>query len=167
MRVKLSINSLPATVYGLYVYNNGENLTDRDIYAIKNTLSYYREIYTHVSFLMGVSNTDSRFCTKRTCIEKGKQGRPVTKVIGKQVDRHVHIAVIGDEKNSSYKFLRDVRKALNKRFNGNKCSYWSKGYKEHAINYIDYILRQSYKIRKSGIFNEILEKENTKKIKYL
>lgn len=166
MRVKLSISSLPATLYGLYVYKKGDDLTTRDIYAIENSLNYYRKKYTHVSFLMGVSNTDSHFCTKRTCIEKGKQGKPVTKVIGKQVDRHVHIAVIGNEDESVCKYLEDVKKALNKRFDGNKCNAWSKGHEDHAINYIDYILRQSHKIRKSGIFNEILEKENTKKIKY-
>lgn len=167
MRVKLSISTLPATLYGLYVYKKGDDLTDRDIYAIKNALDYYTDKYTHVSFLMGVSNTDSQFCTKRTCIEKGKRGRPVTKVIGKQVDRHVHIAVIGNEDESACKYLEDVKKALNKRFDSNKCRSWSKGHEDYAINYINYILRQSYKIRKSGIFNEILEKENTTKIKYL
>ena len=166
MRVKLSITSLPATLYGLYIYRKGDDLTTRDIYAIENSLNYYRKKYTHVSFLMGVSNTDSRFCTKRTFIEKGKRGRPVTKVIGKQVERHVHIAVIGNETDSAYEYLEAVKRALNKRFKGKECNYYSKGHGAHAINYIDYILRQSYRPRKKGIFDEILEEENTSKIDY-
>ena len=167
MKVKNSIVSLPSTLYALYIYRTGENLTDTDIFAIENTLNRYRKKYPYVSFLMTVSNTDSSFCIKRLCMEQGKKGRPTTKIIGKQVPRHVHIAVISDENHSAYKFLRDVKKALDKRFDGNKCSYWSKGSKIHAINYINYILKQSNKIRKNGIFNEILEKEDITKIKYL
>lgn len=167
MRVKKSINRLPSILYSLYVYRRGEELTNADIFSIENTLNRYRKKYPHVSFLMVVSNTDSHFCIKRLCIEQGRKGRPTTKIIGKQVPRHVHIAIIGDEKHSPYKFLKDVKKALDKRFNGKKCSYWSKGDNEHAINFINYILRQSYRQRKNGLFNEILEKKNITKITYL
>lgn len=167
MKLKNSIVSLPSTLYALYIYRTGEMLTKADIYSVESTLNRYRKKYPYVSFLMTVSNTDSHFCTKRLCIEQGKKGRPTTKVIGKQVARHIHIAVVGDKNNSAYKFLRDVKKALDKRFGGNKCSYWSKGNKRHAINFINYILRQSNRSRKSGIFYEILEEENITKIKYL
>ena len=167
MKVKESVIQLPATLYGLYVHKTGNHLTIKDIYSIENTLNRYRKKYPFVSFLMVVSNTDSKFCSKRDCIEIGKRGRPITKIIGKQVPLHVHIAVIGDKNHSAYKYVKEVKKALEKHFKSNSCSYWTKGSEKHAINYINYILKQSFRPRKCGIFNDILECKSKIKIRYL
>ena len=163
MKVKKNIVQLPATLYAIYIHKTGDHLTIQDIYSIENTLKRYRKKYPYISYLMTISNTDSKFCSKRECIEMGKKGKSTVKVIGNQVPLHIHIAVIGDKNHSAFKYIKDVKNALNKRFKGNACSYWSKGDNKHAISYINYSLKQSFKYRKCGIFNNLLE--NTYKIK--
>lgn len=156
-------DKLPATLYAIYLYK--VELTKQDIDSIKNTLERYNRKYPYVSYLLTISNTDSRYCLQRE-IRKHKRGRPKTVVIGNKVSIHIHLSVLGDEKHSAYKYLKDVQKAINKRFKRNICSFYSKQKSDAAKNFIRYSLKQASSIRKSGIFNEILEKKNTLKSEY-
>ncbi len=156
-------DKLPATLYALYLFK--VELTKQDIYSIKNTLERYNEKYPYVSYLLAISNTDSNHCLQRE-IRKHTRGRPKTVVIGNKVPIHIHLSVLGDEKYSAYKYLKDVQKAINKRFKQNICLFCSKRKSDEAKNFINYSLKQASSIRKSGIFNKILEKKNTLKSEY-
>lgn len=147
--------TLPATLYGIDVFNPKEGLTSQDIDSILNTLYRYREAYPFGSFLLVTSTTDA---THRKVIKTGKRGRPKSVPVGKKVPRHVHIAVIGDEQHSAYKYKEDIQKAINKRLTDSKFRIKStkdesKGHEEHAANFIGYCFRQADRRRTAGNFD--------------
>lgn len=160
-RVKKSLSELPATLYAVNLYKVG--LTKQDIYSIENTLERYNKKYPYVSYLLAISNTDSKHCAQREIKKKHTKGRPKTVVLGSKAPRHIHLSVIGDKEHSAYRYLEDIKKAINKRFKANVCSYSSKLGTERSKNFINYSLRQAFSIRKSGIFNEILESKRALK----
>lgn len=147
--------TLPATVYGIDVFNPKEGLTQQDIFSILNTLHRYRAAYLFVSFLLVTSTTDA---VRREVIRTGKRGQPKKVPVGKKVPQHVHIAVIGDEQHSAYTYKEAVQEAINKRLADGKFRIKStkdesKGHKEHAANYIGYCFRQADSVRTAGEFN--------------
>lgn len=156
-------DKLPATLYALYLFK--VELTKQDIYSIENTLERYNKKYPYISYLLAISNTDSDHCLQRE-IKKHTRGRPKTVVIGNKIPIHIHLSVLGNEEHSAYKYLKDVQKAINKRFNRKICSFYSKGKSDAAKNFINYSLKQASYIRKSGTFNEIIEKKDTVKSEY-
>lgn len=156
---------LSAILYSVYLFR--KNLTKHEIISIQNTLRRYNKKYPYVSYLLTVSNTDSKYCVRRTVKTKSQRGRPVEVVIGKKIPMHIHLSVIGDENHSAYKYLVDIQKAFEKRFGEKCCMFVSKGRKENAKNFIRYSLKQASMYRKSGIFNEILEKEKVLETNYL
>lgn len=156
-RLKDFEEDLPAYLYSIYLFKT--NLTQQDIYSIKNTLRRYSKRHPYVSYLLVVSNTDSNYCKQREIKIKGKRGRPSTVVIGNKIDTHIHLAIMGNERHSAYKCACDLTKAFNKRFKGNVCNYVGKGKGEKAKNFINYSLKQANSVSKNGIFNEILKKQ--------
>ncbi len=156
-RLKEFEAKLPACLYVICLFKT--KLSKQDIYAIQNALRRYNKKYPHISYLLTVSNTDSSHCLQRELKIKGKKGRPQTLVFGNKVDTHIHLSIIGDEKKSAYKCVKDLKSAINKHFKGNICSYSSWGKSQKAKNFINYSLKQANSINKSGIFNEILEKQ--------
>lgn len=157
-------NDLIATVYAIHLFQT--NLSKNDIYSIQNTIKRYTQKYPYVSYLLVVSDTDSEKCERREIKLNEGRGRYKTIVIGRKVERHIHLAVIGDENNSAYKCVNEIKKAFNKRFNGAKTQYCSVGNSTHAKNFINYCLRQANQVNKSGIFNQLLVKEDVNKIDY-
>ncbi len=157
-------NDLIATVYGIYLFQT--NLSDNDIYSIQNTLKRYKEKYPYVSYLLVVSDTDHKGCVRRQIKLDQGRGRYKTIVIGKKIERHIHLAVIGDENNSARECAEEIKEAFNKRFKGKKCIFCSKGKSTHAKNFINYCLRQANQVNKSGIFNQLLVKKEIPKIDY-
>ncbi len=162
-KLKQFKDKLPATLYAVYLYK--VELTKQDIYSIKNILERYSEKYPYVSYLLTISNTDSSHCSQRE-IRKHTRGRPKTVVIGNKIPIHIHLSVLGDNTRSAYKYLKDIQKAINKRFKQNICSFYSKGKSNEAKNFIMYSLKQASSIRKSKIFNEILETKRALKSEY-
>ena len=154
-RLKEFEEKLPAMLYAINLFKI--NLTEKDIFSIKNTLRRYCKKYPYVSYLLVVSNTDSKYCTQREIRIKGKRGRPKTIILGNKIPTHIHLSIMGNKTHSAYKYVKEIIKAFNKRFNGNICSFCSKGKDEHAKNFIDYSLRQANSVSKNGIFNKILE----------
>lgn len=146
---------LPSILYGIYIYKT--NLSVQEIYFIENILKKYQKKFPYVSYLFGVSNTKSKHCVRRKIIYKGEKGRPKTVVIGKKIDTHIHLAVMGDEKRSAYKFVKGLIKELKE--NGIECRAISKGMHKHSKNFINYILKQANIVRKSNKFNDLLEKK--------
>ena len=140
-----------ATVYGIEVYQPKEGLSQQDKWAIQNALKRKQGKYSHVSYLYVESTTsDVKGSEKLKC--QGA-GRPKTVPIGKKVQEHVHIAVIGTEEQSAYKYAIEMVKFVNKRFGEKRASWKSKGREEHAHCYIHYLLRQADHIRRGGDYD--------------
>ena len=148
--------NLPSSIYVIYFY--GIKFTKQDLISVENTLRRYKDKYSHIGYLMAVSNTDARYCTKRELSLKGHNGRNPTIVIGHKIKTHIHLVIIGDNNNSAYTASKKIVEALNKRFEG-KCRFYNIGKNIHDKNFINYSLKQAYKIRKEGLFKEILEKK--------
>lgn len=165
MRIKNSVDSLPAILYGVYILKI--NLSKQDIYSIQNKLKRVEKKYPYISYLLVTSNTDSDYCRRRKLKIEGKKGRPKEIVIGKKIGRHVHLAILGNEENSAYQCLKDIQKTFEKRFGKGKCNFSSKGKEEHAKNFINYSLKQASYYNKHGIFDDILEKGNIIESDYL
>ena len=165
MRLKKFSENLPAILYAVYILKT--NLTNQDIYAIQNKLRQVKEKYPYVSYLLAISNTDSKYCIRRKVREKGKKGRPKEVVLGNKIGKHVHLSVLGDESHSAYKCIKDMQKTFNRRFGKGKCIFYSKGNNKRAKNFINYSLKQANHYNKDGIFNFILEKCNVIETEYL
>jgi len=144
---------LDSVVYSLEVYV--QEITPNDFKAIVNILERYRRKFPGVSYLVVYSCKDSDFCA-RIQEKNGKKGRPKTVIFGKDVDWHCHIAVTG-KKSCSY--LKEVKKAINKRFKRKVCKIYSKSKDEHAINYIKYCYRQASKYRSCGVFRKMIKEK--------
>lgn len=164
IKTKYFKEKLPATLYAIYLYK--VKITEQDIYSIKNTLERYSKKYPHISYLLTISNTDSKYCLQRELKIKNRRGRPPTIVIGNKIPLHIHLSILGNENHSAYKCVKDIKRALNKRFNQNICSFYCKGKSQKAMIFINYSLKQASSLRKSGIFNEILEKKSNIKTDY-
>lgn len=158
-------DNLPGILYGVYLFKT--DLDRTDIFAIKNKLNRCKKKFPYISYLLIVSNTDSKHCLLRKIKTLNKKGRPPVRVIGYKVNTHIHLSVMGDEKNSAYKAVKDIQQFLNFRFKGKKSYYSSKGSREHAKNFINYCLRQGNNISKYGKFNDLLEKRKIIETKYL
>ncbi len=166
MYLKKLSQDLPAVLYAIYFFKQSK-LTINDIESINNKLRRCRKKYPYISYLLTISNTESNHCVKRKIKTKKRRDRPPIRVIGKKTYLHVHLAVIGDKEHSAYKCVKEIKEMFNKRCQCNCCNFYSKGRKQHAKNFINYILKQSLSVRKNGIFNEILEKRNTIETNYL
>ena len=164
-RLKEFEEKLPGYLYAIYLFKT--KLSKQDIYAIQNALRRYSKKYPHISYLLVVSNTDSNHCLQRELKIKGKKGRPKTLVFGNKVDTHIHLSILGNEKKSAYRCVKDLKNAINKHFNENICIYAGWGKSQKAKNFINYSLKQANSINKSGIFNEILEKQKALDTIYL
>lgn len=152
----IRLTTLEANLYSLEIYNPKEGLTIRDKYSILDKLHKRREKHPHVSFLYVESTTSKVKGFKY--IHTGKPGRPKKHICGNKVAGHVHIAIIGTSEKSAYKYVKDVKEAINKRFLKSapytkRCRSESKGNREHAINYINYCLNQADLKRTAGDFN--------------
>ncbi len=163
-RLKEFEENLPAMLYEIYFFK--VNLTQKDIYSIKNTLRRYSKKYLYASYLLVVSNTDSSHCAQREIKIKGKRGRPKTLVFGNKIPTHIHLCIIGNEKHSAYKFGKNLINAFNKRFKSNICMLIATDKGKWAKNFINYSLKQANSVSKNGIFNKILERRNAIKSEY-
>lgn len=164
-RLKEMKSDLPGVVYAIYLLET--NISKKDIFSIQHKLKKCIEKYTYVSYLLVSSNTDSKYCVRRKIKLKKGRGRYKTIVIGKKIDMHIHLAVMGDEEKSAYKCVEEIKEAINNRIKGKKCTSVPKGKEVHAKNFINYCLKQANHINKSGRFNDLLEKEEVIKIDYL
>lgn len=150
---------LPSIVYAIYIFKT--KLSIQEIYFIENLLNKYQKKFPYASYLLVVSNTDSKYCARRKIIYKGEKGRPTTVVIGKKVDTHIHLALMGDENNSAYKFVKALISELKKR--KIECMAIPKGMHIHSKYFINYMLKQANIVRKSNKFNDLLEKKEVVK----
>lgn len=146
---------LPSILYAFYFFKI--EMSKQDIYCIENILNKCQKKFPYVSYLFVVSNTDSKYCVRRKIIFKGEKGKPTTIVIGKKINTHIHLAILGNEKQSAYKFTKALQNEVNKK--GIKCMAYSKGMSKHAKYFINYILKQANTVRKTNKFNDLLEEK--------
>lgn len=150
---------LLSILYAIYIFKT--NLSVREIYFVENLLNKYQKKFPYASYLLVVSNTDSKYCVRRKIIFKKERGRPVTVVIGRKINTHIHLAIMGDGNKSAYKFVKALIKELKK--HGIGCMAISKGMHIHSKHFINYMLKQANTVRKSNKFNDLLEKMEVKK----
>lgn len=151
--------SLPSILYGVYFLKT--EFSKQEIYWIENVLNKLQKEFPYISYLFVVSNTKSKYCVRRKIVFKGEKGKPLTIVIGKKINTHIHLAIIGDEKHSPYKFIKALKEELNKK--EIKSMGFSKGMNNHAKNFINYVLKQANKVRKTNKFNDLLEEKEVMK----
>lgn len=144
--------TLPATLYRVEIFHTEtDGLSSQDIESIKKTLERYRNKYTDASYFFVESTTSE---VKGTIVNRtGKRGRPKKRPDGKDVAKHAHLVVIGDEEHSAYSYAQDVSNTLDKRFKCKKTKVVSLGHMEHAVNFIRYCYKQADSKSMRGGFN--------------
>ena len=149
MRFRLIDLKLPAAVYAIYIFQTG--LTERDFLAISAKLRYYANL-DDVSWLAVYSTTESQSVQNKPQ-NNGKRGRPKKNVVGKKVNPHCHLTVVGTKEKSAYNTAVRFKKSVDKKRGKKICRVVSKGDSFDARIWIGYCLKQSDILRSGGDFD--------------
>ena len=149
MRFRLIDLKLPAAVYAIYIFQTG--LTERDFLAISAKLRYYANL-DDVSWLAVYSTTESQSVQNKPQ-NNGKRGRPKKNVVGKKVNPHCHLTVVGTKEKSAYNTAVRFKKSVDKKRGKKICRVVSKGDSFDARIWIGYCLKQADILRSGGDFD--------------
>ena len=149
MRFRLIDLKLPAAVYAIYIFQTG--LTERDFLAISAKLRYYANL-DDVSWLAVYSTTESQSVQNKPQ-NNGKRGRPKKNVVGKKVNPHCHLTVVGTKEKSAYNTAVRFKKSVDKKRGKKICRVVSKGDSFDARIWIGYSLKQADFLRSGGDFD--------------
>lgn len=140
---------LPATVYAIYLFETG--MTEREFLAICSKLRYFAT-QNGVSWLAVFSTTES--CSaERKHQKSGTRGRPKKCVVGKKVNPHCHLSVIGSPIKSAYNAAVKFKKSVDKKSKRKVCRVVSKGNQLDARVWIGYCLKQADILRSGCNFD--------------
>lgn len=132
------------TIYNSSKYNDYESCykeMDKLYHMVKNYIK--RNGYNDASFIIGISNTDSK-TAKVNYIKTGKKGRPKRIINGKKIDWHIHLYVACDNLSVSI-FSNKLRIYLQSK---KKINFIQK---KNTLNVsLPYIEKQCQYIRKFG-----------------
>lgn len=143
----MSRRDLDIPVYTIYNSNKYESYKecfkelDNLYHMVKNYIK--RHHYNDVSFIIGMSNIDSK-TAKINYINTGNRGRPKKTVIGKEIKWHIHLYV-ASEKTSISVFSNELRQYLQHK---KKIVFMQK--KNHLNIALLYVEKQCCNIRKYG-----------------
>ena len=149
MKFRLIDFELPAVVYGLHLFET--NLTKREFLAIAAKLRYYANM-DGVSWLAVYSSTESATAQRKTH-NNGKRGRPKKYVVGKKVNSHCHLSLIGTPIKSAYSAAIRFKNAVDKKSRRKIARVVSKGDSYDARIWIGYCLKQADILRSGGDFD--------------
>ena len=149
MRFRLIDLKLPAAVYAIYIFQTG--LTERDFLAISAKLRYYANL-DDVSWLAVYSTTESQSVQNKPQ-NNGKRGRPKKNVVGKKVNPHCHLTVVGTKEKSAYNTAVRFKKSVDKKRGKKITRVVSKGDSFDARIWIGYCLKQADILRSGGDFD--------------
>ena len=149
MKFKLTDFKLPARIYAVYLFETG--LTEREFLAISAKLRYYANL-DGVSWLAVYSTTESRTAQNKTK-NHGKRGRPTKQIIGKKVNPHCHISLVGTKSKSAYSAAIRFKNAVDKKRGRKVCRVVSKGNSYDARIWVGYSLKQADILRSGGDFD--------------
>ena len=140
-------------LYRLDFYSDRLNLSEeemRKIFAcINDYLRRVHKVYPDVSFIMGLSTSESDSCHK-VVVKTGKRGRPKKIVEGKKVAPHIHIAGVGKKVNPALKMVKDK---IDKKFIARAGVKVSKISPLTGLCFVDYIDSQADSCRSVGDFD--------------
>lgn len=124
----------------------------KDVDALRKFLIREKKKYIQFLWLLGDSTTDSKVCC--TYKKKGNKGRPRKKVLGRKVERHIHLFILTIEDSCFLELgLKDVQHFLKKQ---RKKKKHLKQYKTTSIQgmcYCKYIARQSDHLYRCSNYN--------------
>ena len=149
MRFRIVDMKIPAVVYGLYLFET--NLTKRDYLAIAAKLRYYANL-DGVSWLAVYSTTESQSVQNKPQ-NNGKRGRPKKNLVGKKVNPHCHLSLVGTKTKSAYNAAVRFKESVNKKSRRKVCRVVSKGDQFDARIWIGYCLKQADILRSGGDFD--------------
>ena len=149
MRFRLIDLKLPAAVYAIYLFETG--LTEREFLAIAAKLRYYANL-DGVSWLAVYSTTESQSVQNKPQ-NNGKRGRPKKNVVGKKVNPHCHLTVVGTKEKSAYNTAVRFKKSVDKKRGKKICRVVSKGDSFDARIWVGYSLKQADILRSGGDFD--------------
>ena len=149
MKFKLTDFKLPARIYAIYLFETG--LTEREFLAIAAKLRYYANL-DGVSWLAVYSTTESQSVQNKPQ-NNGKRGRPKKNVVGKKVNPHCHLTVVGTKEKSAYNTAVRFKKSVDKKRGKKICRVVSKGDSYDARVWVGYSLKQADILRSGGDFD--------------
>lgn len=145
----LDQDKIAYTIYNEKKYGNYKDCfkaMDNLYHMIKNYIR--RNNYHCVSFIIGISNTDSK-TAKLNYVRTGKKGRPKREISGKKINWHIHLYVVCEEISVSV-FSNKLRLYLQ---NKKKETFMQN--KSSLSVAIPYVKKQCINIRKYGdLFKE-------------
>ena len=140
---------LPARIYAVYLFETG--LTEREFLAIAAKLRYYANL-DGVSWLAVYSTTESQSVQNKPQ-NNGKRGRPKKNLVGKKVNPHCHLTVVGTKEKSAYNTAVRFKKSVDKKRGKKITRVVSKGDSFDARIWIGYCLKQADILRSGGDFD--------------
>ena len=149
MKFKLTDFKLPARIYAVYLFETG--LTEREFLAIAAKLRYYANM-DGVSWLAVYSSTESATAQRKTH-NNGKRGRPKKCVVGKKVNSHCHLSLIGTPIKSAYSAAIRFKNAVDKKVRRKISRVVSKGDSYDGRVWIGYCTKQGDILRSGGNFD--------------
>lgn len=107
--------------------------TLKNIYQCMLRLKRKNPCYAHISFLVGISETDSKDA-KPVYIYSHKKGRPRKVIVGSKTKRHIHIYVFSTDYTAS-KYAHEICENFKRKY---RCKVFLNKNKNphHAIDYI-------------------------------
>lgn len=149
---------LIATVYSVELYIT--KLSNSECKAISQKIRRLCKQYTiSALWVYSTTATDDDLQLNYT---QSARGRPKRVIQGNKVEKHLHIAMIGNELVSAKQTAKRLKKYFDKRYS---CGFKadgtpikvskieSKGCDYHAFNYCGYMLKQADEIHQAGDFN--------------
>lgn len=149
MKFKLKDFKLPARIYAVYLFETG--LTEREFLAICSKLRYYAT-QDGVSWL-GIYSTTESDSVQNKPLRNGKRGRPKKYVVGKKVNSHCHLSLIGTPIKSAYSAAIRFKNAVDKKSRRKIARVVSKGDSFDARIWIGYCTKQGDILRSGGNFD--------------
>lgn len=128
------------SIYSLNISDKFENeilirREQKNIYQMLKRLKNSSTLYKNISFIIGISNVESKTCKVEYIYNKSR-GKPSKIIVGKYIKWHFHIYIIGNKISSSSSFCNKTRQHLTRK-KGFKTSQNKNNNVENALNYVN------------------------------